>query len=298
MSPLVTTAWLADHLNDSNLRLVDTRWYLLQPSKGEADYLNAHLPNAIYLSVDRDLSAPPLPDATTGRHPLPTAEAFAETMMRAGISNATHVVVYDDAGGANAARLWWLLRYFSSWNPLAPENVSLLDGGLIQWIAEGRPLSNVVPNFARGEFQTRANPNMVVTKEEMIARTRDPHTLILDARAPERYRGETEPIDARAGHIPGARNAPVADNLVAASEGREQIDFRFRNTAELQARYDAFGANGADEIVAYCGSGVNAAADLFALHLAGYDNTRLYAGSFSEWSRDSELPVITGDEAY
>lgn len=291
MSSLVSTQWLADHLNDANVRIVDTRWYLLQPSKGETDYRNAHIPNAIYLSVDEHLAAKPLPDAKTGRHPLPNAETFAETMMRAGISNAnassqTHVVVYDDAGGGNAARLWWLLRYFGH------ENASLLDGGLTQWVAEGRSLTAEIPNFAHGEFHARANPNMVVTKEEMIALLRDSRALILDARAPERYRGETEPVDARAGHIPGAFNAPIAGNL------RALDDFRFRNPSQLQARYDEFGANGADEIVAYCGSGVNAAADIFALHLAGYDNTRLYAGSFSEWSRDAELPVVTGNAPY
>ncbi len=292
MSPLISTAYLSDHLDDPNLRIVDTRWHLLDPQKGERDYFAAHIPNAIYLHVDRDLAAPPLHNAKTGRHPLPDANAFAESMMRAGISNATHGVVFDDAGGGNAARLWWLLRYFGH------ENVSLLDGGLNQWVVEGRPLTADIPNFPRGEFHARANPNMVVTKGEMIAFTRDPRALILDARAAERYEGKTEPIDARAGHIPGARNAPIAGNLRAASMGGDLIDFRFRNAAELQARYDALGANGADEIIAYCGSGVNAAADLFALHLAGYDHARLYAGSFSEWSRDAELPVITGSEPY
>lgn len=286
MSSLVTTHWLADHLNDENIRIVDTRWYLLQPSKGESDYKNAHIPNAIYLSVDEHLAAKPLPDAKTGRHPLPDAETFAETMMRAGVSNATHVIVYDDAGGANAARLWWLLRYFGN------DNASLLDGGLHQWIVEGRPLTHQVPNFPRGEFVARPNENMVVNKQEMITLMRHPRTLILDARAPERYRGETEPIDVRAGHIPGAHNAPIAENLVGTD------DLRFRPLHELRARYDAFGANSADEIVAYCGSGVNAAADLFALHLAGYDNTRLYAGSFSEWSRAMELPIVTGSAPY
>lgn len=288
---LVTTAWLEQHLADPNVRVVDTRWYLLQPSKGEADYHNAHIPNAIYLSVDRDLAAPPLPDARTGRHPLPDARSFAETMMRAGISDAnaappTHVVVYDDAGGANAARLWWLLRYFGH------KNVSLLDGGLVRWVADGRPLTAEIPTFERGSFAARPDRGMVVTKEEMIALTRNPRALILDARAPERYRGETEPIDARAGHIPGARSAPLSGNLITAD------DARFRNASDLQAHFDAVGANGADEIVAYCGSGVNAAADLFALHLAGYDNARLYGGSFSEWSRDPNLPVITGSAPY
>lgn len=288
MSPLVTTAWLADHLTDPRIRIVDTRWYLLNPNKGETDYANVHIPNAIYLSIDRHLSALPLPDATTGRHPLPSAEAFSETMTAAGIGDETHVVVYDDAGGGNAARLWWLLSYFGH------TNVSLLDGGLNEWLAEGRPVSNQIPTFPRAAapFHAQPNPNMVVTKAEMIARTDDPHTLILDARAPERYRGETEPVDARAGHIPGAKNSPLAHNL------QSSADFHFRNSSDLQTHYDKFGANGADEIVVYCGSGVNAAANLFALHLAGYDNTRLYPGSFSEWSRDPNLPVITGSEPY
>jgi thiosulfate/3-mercaptopyruvate sulfurtransferase len=286
MPPLVTTGWLADHLNDPDVRIVDTRWYLLQPTKGETDYAAAHIPNAVYLSVDRHLAGEPLPDARTGRHPLPGADAFAESMMRAGISHSTHVVAYDDAAGGNAARLWWLLRYFGH------SNVSLLDGGLNQWLAEGRPLSSDVPSFPRGEFHARANPNMVVTKSEMIAAARNPHALILDARAGERYRGETEPIDARAGHIPGAKSAPLAENQ------RSAADFRFSSPADLRARYDALGANGAGEIIAYCGSGVNAAANLFALHLAGYDNTRLYPGSFSEWSRDPDLPIVTGETAY
>lgn len=292
MPSLVTTAWLADHLNDPNVRIVDTRWYLMQPSKGETDYHNAHIPNALYLSVDRHLSAPPLHNAKTGRHPLPAPTTFSETMAQAGISNATYVVIYDDADGGQSARLWWLLRYFSSGKPLAHENVSLLDGGLTQWIAEGRLLTTHVPTFARAEFQAQPNANMVITKEGMITATRSPHTLILDARAPERYQGLTEPIDARAGHIPGARNAPLSGNL------RATDDYRFSSSEDLRARYDTMGANSADEIVAYCGSGVYAAANIFALHLAGYENTRLYAGSFSEWSRDPDLPVITGDTPY
>jgi thiosulfate/3-mercaptopyruvate sulfurtransferase len=286
MDDLVTTEWLAEHLNDANVRVVDARWYLMQPSKGGIDYRNAHIPQAIYLSVDEHLAADPLPNATTGRHPLPSAEEFAADMGAAGIGNETHVVVYDDAGGANAARVWWLLRYFGH------DAVSLLDGGLIQWIAEGRPLTSHVPTYTPTTFHARANPNMVVTKEQMIALMRDKRALILDARAPERYQGQTEPVDARAGHIPGARNAPLAGNLQATD------DHRFQNAGALRARFDALGANGADEIVAYCGSGVNAAANLFALHLAGYDNTRLYAASFSEWSRDPTLPIVTGAEPY
>lgn len=285
---LVSTGWLADHLNNADVRVVDARWYLLDPDRGERDYAAAHIPNALYLHIDRHLAAPPEPGAVTGRHPLPTAEAFAATMAQAGIASArgnqpgTHVVAYDDMGGINAARLWWLLGYFGH------ERASLLDGGLNQWRAEGRALTSAIPTFPPSQFDAEPKPNWIVNKAEMVRRTRDPHTLILDARAPERYRGETEPVDARAGHIPGARSAPGAGNL------RGEGDFRFKNAAELRARFDALGANGADDIVAYCGSGVNAAQDVFALWLAGYDNTRLYPGSFSEWSRDPGLPVITG----
>jgi len=286
MSPLVTTAWLAEHLADENVRVVDTRWYLLEPNKGENDYRRAHIPNAIYLSVDRDLAAPPLPDAKTGRHPLPNAETFAETMMRAGISNASQVVTYDDAGGANAARLWWLLKYFGH------ENVALLDGGLNQWLAEGRALSSAAPNFPRGQFAARPNEKMAVSKAQMIQETRNPRALVLDARAGERYRGETEPVDARAGHIPDAHSAPIGGNL------RGGADFRFQDAAALRERFVALGADDAGEIIAYCGSGVNAAAEIFALQLAGYENTRLYAGSFSEWSRDFDLPIVTGAEPH
>lgn len=281
---LVSTQWLAEHLDDPNVRIADVRWYLLDRDKGARDYANAHIPNAIFLHIDHDLSAPPLPDAKTGRHPLPDAGAFAEAMGRAGISNSTHVVAYDDAGGGNAARVWWLLKYFGH------ENVSLLDGGLPQWLAEGRALSSDVPTFPRTEFFARRNPNMVVTKNEMQTRTHAAQTLILDARADERYRGETEPVDARAGHIPGAKSAPLPGNL------RGGPDLRFQDADALRARFTALGANEADEIIAYCGSGVNASAEIFALELAGFHNARLYAASFSEWSRDPALPIVTGAE--
>jgi thiosulfate/3-mercaptopyruvate sulfurtransferase len=283
---LVSTQWLADHLDDPAVRIADTRWYLLDVLKGERDYLAGHIPNAIYLSVDRDLAAPPLPDAKTGRHPLPDAPSFAETMARNGISNTTHVVAYDDAGGATAARVWWLLRYFGH------ANVSLLDGGLNQWLAEGRALTTEIPNFPRAAFHAQPNPNMVVTKQEMLKHTRSSRTLILDVRAPERYRGETEPVDARAGHIPGAASAPIGENLRGAD------DFLFQDADVLRERFAALGAHDAQEIVAYCGSGVNAAAEIFALELAGFQNARLYAASFSEWSRDLDLPIVTGAEPH
>lgn len=286
ITPLVTTDWIADHLNDPHVRIVDTRWYLLDPQQGEANYRSGHIPNAIYFSVDRQLADPALPDARTGRHPLPSSESFAETMAQAGISAHTHVVAYDDAGGVNAARLWWLLLYFGH------TDASLLDGGINQWIAEGRPLTTDLPTFPRGEFRANPNRNMIMTKQDMITATGDPHVLILDTRAAERYEGKTEPVDARAGHIPGARHAPGSGNLRAAD------DPRFRQARELRERFDALGASSAEQIVAYCGSGINACQNLFVLSLAGYENALLYPGSFSEWSRDPELPVVTGASPY
>lgn len=293
MSSLITTEWLAAHLDDANVRIIDARWYLLDPAKGEADYSKGHIPNAIYLSVDRHLASHPLADARTGRHPLPEPAAFEETMNNAGvfgnatgISPDTQVVAYDDAGGANAARLWWLLRYFGH------ENAALLDGGLPQWLKEGRALATDIPKFPRGDFHAQPNRNLMVTKQEMIEKLRKDRALVLDARIRDRYEGKSDPIDPRPGHIPGAKSAPVAANLRGAD------DLRFREPADMQAHYDALGADGADEIIAYCGSGVTAAADVFALQLAGYDNTRLYVGSFSEWSRDPELPIATGADPY
>lgn len=286
----MSTGWLAEHVADPDVRIVDTRWYLLDRAQGERAYHEGHIPNAVYLHVDRDLAAPPRADARTGRHPLPGAEAFAATMARVGISSArgeipaTHVVAYDDAGGANAARLWWLLRYFGH------DTVSLLDGGLQQWQAEARPVSSEVPAFPPGTFHPRPHPAFVVTRAELERLLSNPRLLLLDARARERHAGETEPVDARAGHIPGARNMPVASNL------RSAADPRFRDPAALRATYEALGAKQADPIVAYCGSGVNACADLFALYLAGYPNARLYAASYSEWSREPALPIRTGDE--
>ncbi|HZQ06968.1 MAG TPA: sulfurtransferase, partial [Anaerolineae bacterium] len=286
MPLLVSTDWLAAHLDDPNVRIVDARWYLADLAKGEADYQKGHIPNAVYLSVDRHLASHPLLDAKTGRHPLPTPEAFTETMENAGISANTQVVAYDDAGGANAARVWWLLHYFGH------DNASLLDGGLHQWLKEGRPLSLETPTFPRGEFHAQPHPHLIVTKEEMKELTRNPHVVMFDARIRDRYQGKGDPVDPRPGHIPGAKSAPTAENL------RAPDDLRFKEPEAMRAHYDALGANGADEIVTYCGSGVTACADLFALELAGYDKVRLYVGSFSEWSRDPTLPVITGPDPY
>ncbi len=280
--PIISTQWLADHINDPRLRIVDTRWYLLTPEKGREEYLRGHIPGAVFMSVDHDLAAPV--GFGPGRHPLPSAEMFAEAASRAGIGADEYVIAYDDSGGAHAARLWWLLRYFGH------DRVSVLDGGITQWIREGRPLSTDVPNVPRAQFVLRPHPEWVVNQDTVARLASDPHTLLLDSRAPERYRGETEPIDPRAGHIPGAKNAPLPGNL------RSTEDQRLLDPAELRARFDALGADKAERVVAYCGSGINACQNILALEVAGYKNLLLYEGSWSDWSRNPERPAAMGSE--
>jgi len=276
---LVTTEWLARHLDDPALRVADVRWYLDPSRKGRDAYSAGHIPGAVFLDVDADLSAPGGGRGRArGRHPWPSAEQVSRIMGRAGIGRGTRVVAYDDQGGAVAARLWYLLRAYGH------EDAAVLDGGIVKWMAEGRPVTREVPSVPAAPFEARLQPGYVLTKADMLGR--DAARPLLDARAPERYRGETEPVDLRAGHIPGARNAPFSGNLTG---GAEPV---FLPPAELRQRYAALGAESAVPVV-YCGSGVTACHDLLALHLAGLAGS-LYAGSWSEWSADESLPIETG----
>ena len=279
MRVLVTTEWLARHLGDPALRIADVRWYLDPARKGRDAYAAGHLPGAVFLDVDSDLSAPGGGRGrAVGRHPWPSAEQVSRVMGGAGIGGGTRVVAYDDQGGAVAARLWYLLRAHGH------DGAAVLDGGIVKWMAEGRPVSTEVPSVTPAPFDARLRPGSVLTKADMLGR--DPARPLLDARAPERYRGDTEPIDLRAGHIPGARNAPFSGNLTG---GAPPV---FLPPAELRKRYAALGAEGAAPVV-YCGSGVTACHDLLALRLAGLSGS-LYAGSWSEWSADGSLPIETG----
>ncbi len=283
MTPLlVSTDWLAGHLTDPDLRIADVRWYLIDKTRqGVVEYTRGHIPGAVFIDVDHDLAAPF--GQGPGRHPLPRPEAFAEAMSRAGIGDETYVVAYDDAGGANAARLWWLLRYFGH------ERVSLLDGGIVQWQKEARPLERETPVVPKAQFTPRSpKRERVVDKAAVEALAKSPRAVVFDVRAPERYRGEVEPIDPRAGHVPGAKSAPYAGNL------RGSDDLRFLEPEALRARFEALGAGRAEQIVSYCGSGINATLGIFALRLAGFGETLLYEGSWSDWSRDQSRPAATG----
>lgn len=260
--------------------MVDTRWYLDPTRSGRAEHAAGHIPRSVFLDIEHDLAAPGggrgLP---AGRHPWPSAEQVREVMSRAGISPETQVVAYDDQAGATASRLWYLLRAHGH------EDVAVLDGGFAKWRAEGRPVDTTVFIPALASFTGALRAGWVLGKDE-VRDARPP--LLLDARAAERYRGETEPIDPRAGHIPGARSAPFAENLTA-----DPLPV-FRSPDELRARFTALGADREPPVV-YCGSGVTACHDLLALHMAGLGG-RLYAGSWSEWSSDPDLPVATGPQ--
>ena len=263
--PLVEPRWLAQH---PEVRIVDLRWALAGPPAREK-YDAGHLPGAVFVDLDRDLAQPGGP----GRHPFPAVEAFARLLGRLGIGPRTHVVVYDDATGAVAARLWFMLRAHGH------AFASLLDGGLNAWVEEGLPLSTEEPRLEPvPPPPLRLDPARLVDRAQVEQRG---SAALLDARAPERYRGEVEPVDKVAGHIPGAFHAPFADNLTDRK--------RFRPPAELRKLYEGY-----KDVIVSCGSGVTACHDAFAIELSGLPPARLYVGSWSDWSSDPSRPIATG----
>ncbi len=270
---LITTAWLAEHLNDPYVRIVDCRWVLGESGEGRRRYEAGHIPGAVHLDIDTDLSAKEGP----GRHPLPNRRDFERTMARIGVSRDIHVIAYDEGTGSPAPRLWWLIRIFGH------DKVSVLDGGLKLWQGEGRPVTTEIPSFREGTFTGRTRHVSLVDKNTVDRLRDDPNVLLIDARAPERYRGEVEPIDARPGHIPGAENFPFTKAIDPASG-------RFLPPERLREEFEKIGVGTAKTLICYCGSGVTACTNLLALRRAGFD-AKLYEGSWSEWSKDPELPV-------
>ncbi|MDN5667916.1 MAG: sulfurtransferase [Renibacterium salmoninarum] len=254
--------------------LLDVRWALGDPN-GREHYLESHIPGAVYVSLATELAGAGLPQE--GRHPLPSIADFQASARRWGINDADLVVGYDDSGNLAAARLWWLLRHAGF------ESVRLLDGGLAAWRAAGLPTEAGEIRNPPGTVSLEFGWMPVVSLEQVAGWSE--HGVLLDARAGERYRGETEPVDPRAGHIPGARSRPTAENLDAAQ--------KFRPAAELAADFAALGAVPGAEVAAYCGSGVTAAHQVAALEIAGI-RAALFPGSWSAWSQHPELPVATG----
>jgi thiosulfate/3-mercaptopyruvate sulfurtransferase len=254
--------------------LLDVRWRLGGPPGIEA-YRRGHLPGAVFVDLDHDLAAPPGP---AGRHPLPSPQAFQDVMRRAGVRRDSLVVVYDDGDATAAARGWWTLRYFGH------ERVRVLDGGYHAWVDAGQPVETVAPKVEPGDFEASPGHLPLLDADGAMALAKD--GVLLDARAPERYRGEVEPVDPVAGHIPGATNAPTLGNV--------GVDGRFLPPGLLRERFAGLGATDAAEVGAYCGSGVTAAHEILALTIAGVP-AALYAGSWSNWIADDSRPVETGD---
>ena len=272
---LVSVDELAGRLDEPDLRVVDVRWYLNRPGQGRQAYEAGHIPTAIFLDLDEDLSG----EEGAGRHPLPYPLDFRRRLEEAGIGSEHSVVAYDDTGGTTAARLWWML------DNLGHERVAVLDGGLRAWTDAGRPLSRDVPEYPKARLRLEDRWSRVIERDELTGRLGS--LTLLDARAPERYRGEVEPIDPQAGHIPTAVNAPTAGNLAD--------DGRFRPPYELRRRFDGLGGAAGGDIVTSCGSGTTACHNALAMRLAGLPDPILYVGSFSDWSRVG-MPVATGDE--
>ncbi|HET8673167.1 MAG TPA: sulfurtransferase [Thermoleophilaceae bacterium] len=275
--PLVDAGTLREGLGDPDLRVVDCRWKLGDPEAGRAAYLTAHVPGAAFLDLDRDLSAPP---GERGRHPLPAAADFERAARAAGISAGSRVVAYDENASGGAARLWWLLRHFGH------EAAAVLDGGIGAWREAGGELTPGEETHRSGDFTAAERPGDTADAEEIERSLADRSLSLVDARARERYAGETEPVDPAAGHIPGAGNAPFAELAPAG---------RFQTADELRERLDAAAGGSRGELVAYCGSGVSACTLVLAAELAGID-ARLYPGSWSEWCARG-LPVETSGNA-
>jgi thiosulfate/3-mercaptopyruvate sulfurtransferase len=274
MYPLISAPELAEQLDAC--ALLDVRWRL-SGRPGIADYRLGHIPGAVFLDLDTDLAGEPRGPAG-GRHPLPEPSRLQDVLRRAGVCEASAVVAYDDADGSVAARAWWLLRWAGH------ESVAVLDGGFAAWEAAGCPISTWPGDPSRGDVVVRPGRMPVADADEALALAS--RSALLDARAPERYRGETEPVDARAGHIPGAQNAPFAHHT--------RTDGRWRTAGELTRRFAELGVHPGDEVGAYCGSGVTASSVVLALELAGIAGAALYPGSWSEYSAQPGRAVATG----
>lgn len=280
--PIVSVEWLtapiAVPVTESNLVLADVRWY--PDGSGRARFQEGHIPGAMFVDVDSDLAS--RKTAESGRHPLPSPEAFAQAMEKAGIGDEEAVVAYDDAGGSNAARLWRILSVIG-------HQAAVLDGGLQAWTGS-LEMGPSKPRPGGGRFTPKSWPRDRIVDAEAIDRLRrDPNAVVLDARVPERYRAEVEPIDPVAGHIPGALNAPWSENV-------DPRTGKFRSPEDLRHRYEARGVEEGREIVAYCGSGVTSCHDLLALELAGIHGTKLYVGSWSEWITDPSREIAKGSD--
>jgi thiosulfate/3-mercaptopyruvate sulfurtransferase len=276
---LISTDLLSAHLTDRAFAIVDCRYKLDDEPWGEREYAARHIPGAVYAHLGHDLSGPKT--GTNGRHPLPDPHTLAHTFGRLGIASGMQVVAYDQDSGMFASRLWWLLRW------LGHDASAVLDGGFAKWTAEMRPTTSGEERRAPASFEAAPRPHMVVDAGAVQRVIDSRGSRLVDARAPERYRGNTEPIDRVGGHIPGAANHFYQWNL--------DEHGTFRTPAELRERMRmAIGDTPPDRVISYCGSGVTACHNLLALEHAGLTGAKLYPGSWSEWSADPRRPIERG----
>ncbi|MGU9858123.1 sulfurtransferase [Pseudomonas sp. LF245] len=282
LAQLISPQQLAERQQSPGLVILDCRFALEDPDYGRCSYAEGHIEGAQYADLERHLSGP-VTKGVTGRHPLPVADTLVQQLRAWGINADTDVVLYDDGPGAFAARAWWLLAWLGK-----RDGVFILDGGLKAWHAAGFPLSLDAPAIQPGTFAGTPDNHLLLDAEHLQKRLGQPGLTLIDARAQPRFRGEVEPIDPVAGHIPGAQCAAFSENLGS--------DGRFLQAEQLKQRFaDQLKGRSPDELVAYCGSGVTACHNLFALSLAGYPLGKLYAGSWSEWITDPQRAIATGD---
>lgn len=275
LAQLISPQQLAERLQQPQLRVLDCRFALEDPAYGRRSFAQAHIPGAHFADLEEDLSGPVI-KGKTGRHPLPEAAELVARLRSWGIDNDSQIVLYDDGPGAFAARAWWLLAWLGK-----REDVFLLDGGFKAWKEAGLPLSDQSATQQPGHFSGMPDEGLIIEAEQLLAALDQP---LLDARALPRFRGEVEPIDPVAGHIPGAICLPFTDNLAA--------DGRFLSPSQLRQRFSPLlEGRASEQVIAYCGSGVTACHNLFALCLAGYPLGRLYPGSWSEWITDPQRPI-------
>lgn len=281
MQNIVSAEWLAGEMKRENKKLVivDTRFNLSEPEEGYKHYLEGHLPGAVYVDLEKHLSAKI--EKHGGRHPLPDIDILAKTLGKLGISNDSKVVIYDDQGGMNASRLWWLLNY------IGVPDAAVLDGGWTKWTSEINLLTTVVPNPTPKTLLPQINNNWKwVDHLEVKKKLNQTDTILIDSRENPRYLGEFEPIDPVAGHIPGAKNYFWKD--VLNEKGR------WKEREELITHFSDIPLS--KEVIVYCGSGVSACPNILGLREAGYSNVKLYAGSWSDWISYPTNPVVVGNE--
>lgn len=282
VAQLISPQALSERQELPGLVILDCRFALEDPDYGRCSYAEGHIAGAQFADLERDLSGPVI-KGVTGRHPLPEPQVLLERLRAWGINDDSDVVLYDDGPGAFAARAWWLLAWLGK-----RDGVFVLDGGLKAWHAAGFPLNLDSVKVPRGHFDGAPDNQLLIKAQALQKRLNDPALTLIDARALPRFRGEVEPIDPVAGHIPGAQCAAFGENLDSSG--------RFLPVEQLKQRFaEKLGDRSPDELVAYCGSGVTACHNLFALALAGYPLGKLYAGSWSEWINDPQRGVATGE---